>query len=298
MPPARVPAIIVHTGAWDVPPAERDAHREGARRAASAGWRVLSGGGAPADAVVTAIMSMEDDPTLNAGRGSVLCDEGWAELDAALMTGQALEFGAVAGVRDVENPILLARALLAAPEVFLVGEAASAFGASHGVRRVDPTRLVVQREKDRLEAWRARPGAQGPADTVGAVAVDADGRLAAGTSTGGRPGKPSGRVGDAPVVGCGFYADDAVGAAACTGWGEDVLRFGLARRLVDLAKDHDAQDACWMVIRDLQDRLDGRAGAILLKPDGGVGWGFNTPAMGVAWMAADVTEPVVGGIRP
>lgn len=258
---------------------------------------MLSGGGTSADAVVAAIMSMEDDPSLNAGRGSVLCDGGWVELDAALMAGRALDVGAVAGVRDVENPIRIARELLAAPEVLLTGEAASAFAAAHGVRRVDPTRLVVAREVERLEAWRRQESMSGPADTVGAVAVDADGRLAAGTSTGGRPGKPSGRVGDAPVPGCGFYADDRVGAAACTGWGEDVLRYGLARRLVDLAGDHDAQDACWMAIRDLQERIDGRAGAILLKPDGGVGWGFNTPAMGVAWMAADVTEPVVGGIR-
>ena len=296
MPPPRVPALLVHTGAWDIPAPEREAHREGARRAALAGWRVLDGGGTSTDAVVAAVLSMEDDPALNAGRGSVLCRDGWVELDAAVMSGGQLEVGAVAAVRDVEHPILLARELLAAPEVLLVGDAASRFGERRGLRRCDPARLVLPREVGRLDAWREAHESAGPADTVGAVAVDGDGRCAAASSTGGRPGKPSGRVGDAPIPGCGLYADDRRGAAACTGWGEHVLRFGLARRLVDLAADQDAQDACWMALRELQERIDGRAGGILVKPDGALGWGFNTPAMGVAWMAADVSEPVVSGI--
>jgi len=156
--------------------------------------------------------------------------------------------------------------------------------------------LVVERERLRL----GHPASEGdqPGDTVGAVALDGRGSFAAASSTGGRPGKPPGRVGDACVPGCGLYADDGSGAAACTGWGEHILRAGLARHAVDLGREHVAQDACWLALRSFETRLHGRAGIILLGRDGSIGWAFNTASMGVAYMAADLTEPVVAGIRP
>lgn len=253
---------------------------------------MLQGQGTAQQAVLEAILSMEDDPALNAGRGSVLCREGWAELDAALMTGERLEVGAVACVRDVPNPIKLAAALLPQEEVLLVAEGASRFARARGVPTCQPGALVVSRERRRLQAWRECH----PADTVGAVALDARGRLAAGTSTGGRPGKPSGRIGDAPVPGAGLWADDTCGAAVASGWGEEILRFSLARRAAELGRDHAAEDACWITMRDFEERLQGRGGVLLMARDGSLGWGFSTQAMGVAYMAADMEAPLVQGI--
>ena len=291
-----MPSLIVHAGAWDVPDAEKAAHVSGVDRAVRAGWDVLRGGGSAIEAVTLAVRTLEDDAALNAGTGSVLCRDGWAELDAGLMEGLELRVGAVAGLRDVANPIRAAAALLEEEEVLLFGEAASAFAAAHGVERCDPASLVVERERLRLAEWHRKREASGPADTVGAVALDGDGRMAAGSSTGGRPGKPSGRIGDAPVPGCGFYADERVAGVACTGWGEDLLRVGVARRAFELARDNAAQDACWLAIRELESRIAGRGGVVMLTPDGGIGYAFNTAAMPLAWIDGDVGEPVHGGV--
>lgn len=284
--------LAVHIGAWDIPPKERAAHAQGALAAVEAGWRCLQDGGTAERAVIDAVMQMEDDPTLNAGHGSVLCREGWVELDAALMTGERLEVGAVACVRDVPNPIKLAAALHDEPEVLLVGEGASRLARRHGIPTCPPSALVVSRERSRLHAWRERH----PADTVGAVALDLRGKLAAGTSTGGRPGKPSGRVGDAPIPGAGLWADDTCGAAVATGWGEEILRFSLARRVAELGREHPAEDACWIAMRDFEARLQGRGGVLLVARDGSLGWGFSTPRMGIAWMAGDMDAPEVVGL--
>jgi beta-aspartyl-peptidase (threonine type) len=266
-----------------------------------AGWSVLTGGGTAREAVQAAVMVMEDAPALNAGRGSVLCREGWVEMDAALMDGTKLQVGAVACVRDVQNPIRLAHEVLASEHVFLVGRGAGAFAGERALRRCDPDDLVVERERARLAAWRRRRAAgqrepDGPGDTVGAVAVDAGGCMAAGNSTGGRVGKHRGRVGDSPVPGAGLYADDLFGAAACTGEGESILRLGLARRAVDFVRDHAAQDAAWLAVRELADRLQGRGGVILISRDGSIGFGFNTTAMPVAYMDRELAEPVVAGL--
>jgi beta-aspartyl-peptidase (threonine type) len=289
---------VVHAGAWDVPPAEREAHRAACVAAVHAGWDVLRGGGRAVDAVQTAVMSLEDDPAINAGRGSVLNRDGDVELDAALMDGGPLRIGAVACVRNVANPVRLAAELLGEVEVFLVGEGASAFARACGLALCDPASLVVARERTRLASWReaAARTTEGPGDTVGAVALDVDGHLAAGTSTGGRPGKPPGRVGDAPLPGCGYFADDDLGAAVCTGWGEHIVRAGLARRTAELLRESTAQDASWLAMRELEFRLNGRAGVIALSPNGSIGFAFNTPAMPVAYIDADLAEPVVGGI--
>jgi len=289
-------SLIVHAGAWDVPDAEKAAHVAGVDRAVRAGWDVLRGGGTAVEAVTLAVRTLEDDAALNAGTGSVLCREGRVELDAALMEGSDLRVGAVAGLRDVPNPILVAGALLDEQEVLLVGEGAAAFAAARGIPCCDPADLVVEREQKRLAAWRSGQRGDDPADTVGAVAFDAERRMAVGSSTGGRPGQPSGRLGDAPVPGCGFYADERVAGVACTGWGEDILRTGLARRAFELARTNAAQDACWLAVRELERRIGGRGGAVMLTPDGGIGYAFNTRSMPLAWIDDDVDQPVHGGI--
>jgi len=292
-------ALIVHAGAWDIPAEEKEAHRVGVERAVRAGWDLLRAGSSAIEAVQMAVQVLEDDDALNAGRGSVLCRDGWVELDAALMDGEHLRLGAVACVRDVPNPVRLAGVLLDEETVFLSGEGASAFARERGMRLCDPASLVVERERRRLEAWRAAPGRTprvGPGDTVGAVALDAQGHIAAASSTGGRPGKPSGRIGDAPLPGCGLWADDRVGGAVCTGWGEDVMRMGLARSAVELARMSDSQDACWLAMRAMEGRIRGRGGVALIGRDGGIGYAFNTRCMPVAWIDGDLTEPVVGGV--
>ena len=213
------------------------------------------------------------------------------------MEGRDLRVGAVAGLRDVPNPILVAGALLEEEEVLLVGEGAAAFASEHGITRCDPATLVNERERARLAAWRAGRKREGPADTVGAVALDRGGSIAVGSSTGGRPGQPSGRIGDAPVPGCGFYADERVAGVGCTGWGEDIFRMGLAHRAFELARTNAPQDACWLAIRELESRIGGHGGVVMLTPDGGVGYAFNTGSMPVAWIDSDVVEPVHGGIK-
>jgi L-asparaginase / beta-aspartyl-peptidase len=294
------PVLVVHAGAWEIPPEERAAHREGVRAAVAAGWAALARGASALEGVRLAVASMEDDPALNAGRGSALCREGWVEMDAGIMDGTTRQVGAVACVRDVANPVRLALEVYASDHVLLSGAGATALARERGLALCDADALVVPRERKRLAAWRSRraggAGSREPADTVGAVARDAAGCLAAATSTGGRVGKRSGRIGDAPIPGCGFWADDAAGAACCSGWGEHILRTGLARWAVELAREHAAQDACWMAVRELRDRVGGCGGLVLVGRDGSLGYAFNTPAMAVAWRDADVADVVVAGM--
>ncbi|MGD8397330.1 MAG: isoaspartyl peptidase/L-asparaginase, partial [Anaerolineae bacterium] len=238
------PSIIVHGGAWDIPPELHEAHREGTRRAVEAGWAVLDAGGSAMDAVEAAVVVMEDDETFDAGRGSFLNAEGQVELDAGCMEGAGLQVGAVASVQFIPNPIRLARAVMEKSEhVLLVAQGAQRFAQKHGFRSCDLTDLAVPREFERWQkllydrAYSARDTfarhqahrRAGPGDTVGCVARDATGHIAAGTSTGGTPNKMPGRVGDVPMVGAGFYADDDYGGASTTGWGESIAKVLLAR---------------------------------------------------------------------
>src|SRR5262249_38802432 len=194
-------------------PHERDGRRAGLRRAADAGWDVLARGGRALDAVVAATVVLEDDPLFNAGRGSVLTDAGTVEMDASLMDGATLACGAVAAVTRLVNPIRGARVVLdGGREVLLVGEHACDVAARAGAQLADPHALVTEQATRR---WRQRRA--GPGDTVGAVARDAAGHLAAATSTGGTTDKRRGRVGDSAIIGAGTYADDRLGAVSCTG---------------------------------------------------------------------------------
>src|SRR5207245_1933936 len=192
-------------------------------------WAALTRGD-PLEAVVEAVALLEDDPHFNAGMGSVLTEDGLIEMDASAMRGDMLAAGAVAVVTGVGNPIRLARAVLReGREVLLVGEAAVALAERHGVRRCAPEALVTEESRRR---WRERAPASG--ETVGAVACDGRGQVAAATSTGGVAGKRRGRVGDSAVIGAGTYADDRLGAGSATGPGEAIIRLGLTRAAPEL----------------------------------------------------------------
>lgn len=306
------PAVIVHGGAWSIPDAEWGAHRDGVLRACRAAWNVLLDGGAALDAVEAAVVLLEDDPTFDAGIGSVLTRDGHVEMDAALMDGRGLDVGAVACVREIQNPIRLAREVLKSEHVLLVGDGAHRFAWERGMRPCDPTILVVERERRRLQEEIAKqgrrevdpreafgfPGLDRPNGTVGALAIDRGGNIAAAGSTGGTPCKRSGRIGDTPIPGAGLYADNRLGAAACTGWGEGILRMGLARTTVNHLREAAAQDACWLAIREMDDRVQGKAGVIALSRDGSIGYAFNTPRMAIAYMDTELEEPKAHGAAP
>jgi len=288
------PAIIVHGGAWNIPPEEQEASRQGTRRAAEAGWAVLAAGGSAADAVEAAVVVMEDDEAFDAGRGSHLNTDGHVEMDAGFMDGATRRVGAVAAVQFVQNPIRLARAVMDQSEhILLVSDGARRFAQKMGIPPCTLTDLVVPRE---LERWQAFQRQQDQAaDTVGCVALDRHGHIAAGTSTGGTANKMPGRVGDVPMVGCGFYADDEMGGASSTGWGESIAKVILARMaLHHLEMLGDPQAAARAAIQILIDKVKGRGGIILLSPDGRPGWHHNTPHMAHAFCTAGMVAPLVG----
>lgn len=275
-----MPSIIVHGGAGREEAAERAPRRAGVRRAADAGWKVLAHGGSALDAVVAAVAVLEDDEHFNAGRGSVLTEEGLVEMDASVMEGAGLAAGAVAAVSRVRNPVRAARAVLdAGREVLLVGDRACDVAARAGVALADPEALVTEGARARLAARRRSPG-----DTVGAVARDTRGHVAAATSTGGIAGKRSGRVGDSAVIGAGTYADDLLGAVSCTGPGEAIIRLSLGRvALAALGAASDPDAACRAALAELAARLGEAAGLVVVAPSGAIGFAHTTPAMPVAW---------------
>lgn len=294
-------SLIVHGGAWDIPDNEVEEHRTGCQRALDAGWRVLAQGGAALDAVEAAVRVLEDEPVFDAGVGSVLNQDGIVELDAALMDGQTLRFGAVAAVQRVRYPITLARRVLESHVALLVGQGAERFAEASGIPFCDPTDLVVDRERQRWEQLRNRAEARTqdsfmsyPGDTVGAVALDHAGNLAAATSTGGTPNKLPGRVGDSPLVGCGLYADNQTGGCSSTGWGESIIKVLLAKTATDLiGRGQEPMTAAREAIDILAQRVGGLGGCILLDGQGRPGLAYNTPRMAYAYRV-EGQEMVVG----
>lgn len=287
----RMPILIVHGGAGRIPEERQEAAVVGCRRAAQAGWSVLAAGGSALDAVEAAVRVLEDDPTFNAGRGSVTTRAGTVEMDALIMEGAGLRAGAVAAVRRVRNPIVLARAVMErTPHVLLVGAAAEALAAHLGLPLADDAELAAPREAalqrdgpPDLQAVIAQALAE-PMDTVGAVALDAAGHFAAAVSTGGMSNKWPGRVGDSALVGCGAYADDRAGAAAATGWGETLMRVVIAKATCDrMAWGLPAAVAVAAAIRLLAERVGGHGGLIALDREGRIGIAHNTPHMAWAW---------------
>jgi beta-aspartyl-peptidase (threonine type) len=292
-PPAapRVPVIIAHGGAGAHPRDGVQERRAGMRAAVDAGWAVLAAGGRALDAVEATVRVLEDDPNFNAGRGSVLTSAGTVETDASIMEGERLQCGAVAAVTCVANPITLARKLLESQRhVLLVGAGAEAFARAAGVPACDPASLVTDAQRRRLAAS-ARAASAG---TVGAVALDRYGTVAAGTSTGGTSGKLPGRVGDSAIVGAGTYADNTIGGVSCTGDGEAIIRVTLARRALDYTKEADDPHYGAKVAVDvLVEEGRGEGGLIVVDWRGRLGWAHSTPLMPVAWMSPGLTAPAV-----
>jgi L-asparaginase / beta-aspartyl-peptidase len=271
-----VRTIVVHGGAGTRDAASEPARAAAVDAAAAAGWAVLAAGGSSLDAVVAAVTRLEDDPLFNAGLGSVLTEDGTVEMDASIMSGNGLRAGAVAMVRGVCNPIALARTVMdEGREVFVVGAPAEALARRHGLRVVAPEALVTE---EALRIWRARQPASG--NTVGAVARDAHGHLAAATSTGGVAGQRVGRVGDSAVLGAGTYADDLVGAGSATGPGEAIMRVGLVRTALDLHAHGVAIDAAARAaLATLETRVGARAGLIMVSRNGAVAIAHSTATM-------------------
>lgn len=288
----------MHGGAWATPEGELEAHRIGVHRASMTGFEILLTEGSALDAVQKAVEFLEADPTFNAGRGSVLNSRGEVELDAAVMEGSELKAGAVACVGRILHPVALAREVLESSDhVMLSGEGALEFARSRGIPLCEPQELVVERERERyLRASRAATSpSSAPADTVGAVACDTVGRLAAASSTGGTFLKHPGRIGDSPIIGAGLYADDRRGAAASTGQGEAILRMVMAFRAVEaMSSGIGPSEAAQQAIRALESRGRGRGGIILVDPKGELGYAFNTPHMAHAYLAEGMTMPEVG----
>jgi L-asparaginase / beta-aspartyl-peptidase len=301
----RSPILLIHGGAWDIPADLLDAHEQGVFDALQEGWRILESGGSALDAVATAVTTLENDPAFDAGRGSFLTRDGRVQLDALMMDGATLRAGGVACVERIRNPIQAARLVLdKSPHVYFVGPGAEDFAQSQGMTLIDNSELVLDRERRRLAEAQAREQAGAPDrtfsgphadshDTVGAVALDSLGRLAAATSTGGTLNKDPGRVGDSSLIGCGCYADNASAAVSLTGWGEPIMKLVLGKWATDRvlhggSPEQVAPDA----IGYLHRRLGGHGGIILLAPDGRYGLAHNTPRM--AWGVHTADGPRVG----
>jgi L-asparaginase / beta-aspartyl-peptidase len=280
--------------------AERARRRAALAEALHSGQRILAANGSGLDAVQTAVRVLEDAPDFNAGRGAELTHEGHAELDASIMDGRTRSVGAVAGVSGIRNPVNLARCVMErSAHVFLVGKGAQEFAAQQGIAFADAQYFITERQLRELQSARERSASrveQGVAKmsgTVGAVALDSDGNLAAATSTGGITNKHHGRVGDSPVVGAGVYAENGVCAVSSTGWGEffirNVVAYDLCAR-VKYAKE-TVEDAARHVI-DTVDRMGGYGGVIAVDAQGSIATPHSTPRMAYAYAIAG-REPVV-----
>jgi beta-aspartyl-peptidase (threonine type) len=268
--PRAQPAVIVHGGAGPVTAAELPLRQAAVERARDAAWSEI-GEGALA-AVLAAVRLMEDEPLLNAGIGSCLNLDGVVELDAGLMEGTELRAGGVAGLKDVRHPVDLAAAVMRdGRHVLIAGDGASRFAREHGIEMCDPAIFITDRKRQELLHG---------ADTVGAVARDADGRLAVAVSTGGINGKLPGRIGDSPIPGAGFYADDLFGAVCGTGQGEAFIRLVLAHLMVvELQHGMDAATVAKGAVAMLGKAMQASGGVIVIGRDGAPEAAFNTPAM-------------------
>lgn len=300
-------ALVIHGGAGvierkDLTPEVEAAYRKAMSDAAAKGSAVLEKGGSAMDAIEAVIIDLEDDPLFNAGRGAVFTAEGRNELDAAIMDGATLKAGSVAGVTRTRHPISLARAVMEkSRHVMMIGPGADAFAASVGLEQVDPAFFFTERRWQGLVKELANQGLPVPArptgapspeafqpipddrkfGTVGVVALDSAGNVAAGTSTGGMTAKRWGRVGDAPIIGAGTYASNQSCAVSATGSGEYFIRLTVAREVCALVqyKGMTLQQAADEVVQDRLTGIGGDGGVVALTPDGQIAWSFNTSGM-------------------
>jgi beta-aspartyl-peptidase (threonine type) len=288
-----------------------DAHIRGVNNALTAGWRVLESDGTALDAVEQAVVIMEDDETFDAGRGSFLNRDGRVQLDALIMDGSTLRAGGVGCVEHLRNPVRAARKILSeSPHVYFVGEGAEKFAAEHGIPLCKNEELIIPREVERLRAYQAEANTHGndlfaaetddasiSHDTVGAVALDRQGNIAAATSTGGTLNKAPGRLGDSSLIGCGCYADNLSAAASTTGWGEPIMKLVLAKWTTDrIAAGNLPEWSAQEAMNYLKQRVNGHGGIIVLSPDGHFGIAHNTPRM--AWAYKTVKKQEAGIERP
>src|SRR5438105_5927813 len=300
--------LVVHGGAGTIdrskmtPERERE-YRTGIENALRAGITILRGGGAALDAVEAAVRVLEDDPNFNAGKGSVFTSAGTNEMDAAIMDGKTRSAGVVAGVENVRNPIVLARAVMEkSKHVFLIGTGAEEFAKRNNIELVDTKYFFTQDRWDALQKVRAAENGGGNGDkkfiisdadrhgTVGAVALDGSGNLAAATSTGGTTNKLPGRVGDSPVIGAGTFADNNTCAVSCTGDGEFFIRAAVAHEISALMEDHavSLREAAERALAESQ-KLGGSGGLIAVDKNGTVALPFNTSGMYRGFLQADGT---------
>src|SRR5499427_6842374 len=293
-----------------------DAHLNGVRKALAAGWRVLSGGGSALDAIEEAVVVMEDDETFDAGRGSFLNREGKVQLDALIMEGATLRAGGVGCVEHLRNPVRAARKILSeSPHVYFVAEGAERFAAEHGIPLCKNEDLIIPREVERLRKYQAELAQRDVKqdgndlfapddsddlaishDTVGAVALDRNGNIAAATSTGGTLNKSPGRLGDSSLIGCGCYADNESAAASTTGWGEPIMKLVLAKWAADRVEAGNIPE--WVAkeaMNYLKQRVNGHGGIILLDRRGKFGIAHNTPRM--AWAYRTTKKQDAGVVR-
>ena len=274
----------------------------GVRKALAAGWSVLERGGSALDAIEESVALMEDDDTFDAGRGSFLNRDGKVQLDALIMDGATLQAGGVGCVERLRNPVRAARKILSeSPHVYFVGAGAEQFAAEHGVPLCRNEDLIIAREVERLREYQREEAGHGNElfaptishDTVGAVALDRQGNIAAATSTGGTLNKAPGRLGDSSLIGCGCYADNLSAAASTTGWGEPIMKLVLAKWTADrVAAGNLPEWAAQEAMNYLKQRLNGHGVIIVLNAQGQIGIAHNTPRM--AWACKTIKKEEAG----
>lgn len=272
-------SVIAHGGAKDIAPGEETLNRAGLEEAIATGTRMLEAGADAIDVVREVVKLLELNPAYNAGLyGSVINEDGEIEMDASIMDGATLDIGAVAGLQDVEHPVEVAHALLRDRAIFLAGNGAMKFARSLGAVRA--------------EKYVPTPTSSPGCDTVGCVARDRKGNIAAATSTGGLGNKRTGRIGDVPMPGCGFYAENALGGVSASGDGEHIARSLLASRFLQLAKEKDATAAATEAL-DVVARIQGEAGLIAIQPDGTLVWAHNSSHFAVGMAQEGDAKPRV-----
>jgi L-asparaginase / beta-aspartyl-peptidase len=298
--------LVIHGGAGTITrqnmtPEMENQVRAKLTEALQAGHKILKDGGSSLDAVESAILVMEDSPLFNAGKGAVFTNAGTNELDASIMDGASLKAGAVSGLKHIRNPIRLARLVMdKSPHVMLAGAGAEAFARQQGVQMVSQKYFFTEHRWKQLQEEKKKAKPQRTSEsrpvsntaylgTVGAVALDQIGNLAAGTSTGGMTNKRFGRVGDSPIIGAGTYADNRTCAVSATGQGEYFIRLGVARDISALMeyKGKSVKDATDFVIMEKLARLGGTGGVIAIDREGNHAWPFNTSGMYRGYIGAD-----------
>ncbi len=310
--------LVVHGGAGTIlkknmTPEKEMAYTAGLQSALMAGYMVLNKGGSAVDAVETAVKILEENPLFNAGKGAVFTNEGRNELDAAIMNGKNLSAGSVASVTTIRHPISAARAVMEkSPHVMMIGQGAEAFAGQQGLEMVDPKYFFTEerwrgldrtKKDDSLKMSRSdssnamsiiNEDQDHKFGTVGAVALDMQGNLAAATSTGGMTNKKFGRVGDAPIIGAGTYANNATCAVSCTGWGEFFIRLVVAKTVSDLMeyRNYSVKKAADELIMKKVPQLGGDGGLIAVDKNGNFTMPFNTDGMYRGYIKPD-GKPVV-----